>query len=312
MAPITSATSRPSVAAPTATRPAAPPPPPPPPSPARATGHSTADVFERPVGEASATSRVRGPVTESSLITPGGRETWRGSDILRNLGQMDGTTGTHAPERCAASSTLATAIMSGAPSTDRFVLGLVRANEGRPEVRAELTDIYGRLGRGTATYGDMHRLQDITFSTFERDGRPGSSPSEIAAMRGLSRGLTRDADRAPLPGDTVVARGGPDVGTAESPDRTRARIDALRPGESFMMNIDAGGDDIRHAVTIGRDRDGSTYLYDSAPADGNPTFMYEGERPELFAHYTDGSLGSAGTTPTPMNLIVNSATQRDW
>ncbi len=295
MAPISSASPRPSPvlppthpSLPAARAPSAPA------ATARATGHSTADVFERPLGEAAA-SRPAGPVTDRTRITPGGRETWRGADILRNLDQRGSTD-------CAASAELANAIVSGPGSTDRYVLGLVRANEGRPEVRAELADIYQRLGRGTSTYGDMHRLQEITHDTYETDHRPGMSPSEIATMRGgLSRGITRDDPASATEDRRVLANG-----TGETPARTRERVDALRPGESFMMSVDAGGPD-RHAVTVGRDRDGRTYLYDSAPRAGDPTFSYEAERPEVFSRYTDGTLGS-GT----MNLIVGGATQRDW
>ncbi len=266
------------------------------------TGHSTADVFESSTGQAGRTTAPLGPVTESTRITPGGRETWQGSDILRNLGQLDGTSDAHAASRCTASSTLATAIVSGAPSTDRYVLRLYEANSGHPETQRELTGIYNRLGSGTSTYGDMHRLQELTYTTFERDGVAGTSPIEAAAMRStLSLGMRADAPTSAIAGRRELHAGG----TAETPEHTRARVDSLRRGESFMLNVD--NDDVRHAITVGRDRDGRTYLYDSAPPAGTPNFSYEAENPERFARTLDGTRGTGD-----LNLVINGATQRDW
>lgn len=274
----------------------------PPPSPAaRTTSSYHRDLFEQPLGDGPHTAAPSGPVTESTRISSTPWD-FNGQQILRNLGQVG--EGAHAMSRCAPSCELANAIANGRTSTDRYVLNLYQANGAHPERQAELSGIYQRLGHGDATYGDMHRLQELTYQTYERDGQPGFSPAETQSMRDHQASAVRhDTAADAIEGQRDVRP----TGTGETPTLTRARIDALRPGQSFMMNIDGGGDGIRHAVTIGRDQQGHTYLYDPAPRAGDPTFQYDGERPETFQRYVDGSLGNGS-----MNLIVGGETQRDW
>jgi len=228
------------------------------------------------------------PDISGERLTPrGGR--WDSAAILDRLGQYDNTTAPATQgERCGAATSLAGAILGGRSSTARYADGLAAATDGGDSTAARA--IAGRVRRGTATYGDMHRLQDISYRMANRDGRPDLSIRELS--------------------DVSRSTGGHSVtGTGMSPTETASHLRSLRPGESFTMLLSrAEGDPpsaTGHYVRAGRDASGREFIYDPGLRDGHH-LIYRDRNPEAFSGY----LERRGITTEPRYRATDAALAR--
>jgi len=209
-------------------------------------------------------------LSDKPLVQPG--EAWDGARILNALTQFDTQGGAHQNIRCAAASFLAGAIVAGPEALGR-VIDRLQWQVLSHEDRNALQHLQNQLSQGTATHGDLSKLQEILFRRYATSGQPGMMPAEQARMR---RELTGKPH-----GNSQF----------EDPEQTERRLQSLKNGQSFTLSIinEAGGG---HAVQVGRDQQGRLYVYDPAPPEGQPQLI--GPENSLFETYFQGQLRPDG------------------
>ncbi|MBI2568363.1 MAG: hypothetical protein HYV63_15175 [Candidatus Schekmanbacteria bacterium] len=252
-------------------------------------------------------------LSQRPAFEPGGQ--WDGGQILNRLSQLDTIRGPRGPQydetRCGPSSTLSSAIMAG-PEATANVADRLASHTTNAANRRDIEGIRDRVRDGSASTGDLSRLQDHMLRQYAANPRDGMTTAEVTRMQQElmpnvqldPNGETRTADgvrATPRPGHTV-----------EEPGRTVDRVTNLRPGESFSMFVDTdrpgrpGFNDPNHYVQVGRDQNGELYVYDPYPRGNQPNLVYQNRDPAAFEHYTTGGMGVNPNVPgiSRVNIVA--------
>ena len=236
-----------------------------------------------------------GQLGQQPLREPGGK--WNGSEILNAQTQLNTEESPKQKDqqvRCGPSSVLGSAVMAGPEATNRLVDRLGQKVTD-PAQKQELTEIHGRIADGTASHTDLSRVQELMYKKY------GSKPGEGLAAGELQTMQSELADHATVPAKNTISNADGtiqvvpgDGRTAETPNFTKSRLDALKPGQSFIQNVDPEGNhnDVHHYVVTGKDADGRSYIYDPYPKANQPQVVYQDERPKAFNYYTGGDMGA--------------------
>lgn len=242
------------------------------------------------------------------LVPKGGN--WNGAQILSRVSQLETNEPSSANDqerRCGQAAVLAGAVMAGPDATARLVERLADSPQvSDPRERMDLYGLRQRILDGTATHGDLSRLQQYMYQAYSR----AAGGTDADGMTVMEQDL---ADKTDVPPEQNTI--GPDATlsngeglTRETPTATRHRVGSLKNGQSFVLNVkmDPKEDEVHHFVTVGRDQAGRTYVYDPYPRLNQPNIIYQDKDSEAFNHYTDGSVAMSATNnnvPTHVNTL---------
>jgi hypothetical protein len=152
--------------------------------------------------------------------------------------------------------------MNGPEATARLLEN--NANQQRPGSprRAELNSIAADVRGGRATYEQLNRAQEVMYSSGRRS--IFVSPQNPAGLR--------EAEVA-----TLARNGGAAVSSRSltSADSLRNVTTRLQPGQSATICVASqpGVDKPDHFITVGRQPNGTPYIYNPSPARGDATVV---------------------------------------
>ncbi|MBS2035048.1 hypothetical protein JST97_08665 [bacterium] len=227
----------------------------------------------------------------------GGDGKWNGADILNSQTQLSKDDPSYKAEqqnRCGPSAVLASQVMKGPQATGDLVgklAGKVADQEGKDELMA----IQARIKEGQATHEDLSRVQHYMYKQYHEPGqKPGLTTSQLTQMEtDLTGGINKETGLADFDGGKSFRTTAKDrSGVEESPDKMKARLENLKPGQSFVQFVDTDGDNkFNHYVLMGKDANGRSYSYDPMPKTNQPQVIYQDTRPQAYGAYADGSMG---------------------
>ena len=227
---------------------------------------------------------------------------WDGASILNGQTQAskdDPSSQKEQDHRCGPSAVLGAAVMGGKDSTASLAKNL--QSHARPEDGAELQQIRARIDSGQATHKDLSRLQHIMYNAYHDPAAkdPNMSPGQLSKMQkdladpGKIRDNSTLSDYGGNTGASFQKTNADKTAVVVSPDRLQAKAGQLQSGQSFIQQVDSTSNQqgLDHYVTVGKDKDGRTYVYDPGGKDNQPQVIYQDQRPQAFNHYTNGAMG---------------------
>jgi hypothetical protein len=173
--------------------------------------------------------------------------------------------------RCGASALLGGAVMNGQAATAAFIENATNnaaVDDGADDHRAlpaasvtELHTIAGRVLAGTASFEDLNRVQELLYT---------SSRDRHAAVFGPGAHGLSDANEAGLAGRADPGATTGQFGSGENLNMD-AMVASLQPGQSAVLRVggSSGSDGDDHFITVGRQPDGTPYVYNPDPSTGD-------------------------------------------
>jgi hypothetical protein len=230
---------------------------------------------------------------------------WDGAAIMNGQTQVGKgeQNSKEAQHRCGPSAVLGAAVMGGKDSTLKLVQNLEARAPGAD--KAEVARIRQQIEQGKATHGDLTRLQHIMYTTYHGPVDPKNANQDLNMSSGdiqkMEKELAGDnsfqanssfTDFGDRTGSSFQRTGQSDKSqVVMSPDRMQSKLGQLQKGQSFVQLVASGNQGLDHYVTVGRDKDGRTYVYDPGGKDNQPQVVYQDERPQAFNQYTGGAMG---------------------
>jgi hypothetical protein len=164
---------------------------------------------------------------------------------------------------CGAAALLGGAVMNGQAATAAFIenaAGDARTDTGdhhglQPATQAALREIAAHVRAGTATFEELNRVQEVLYtSSRDRESAfesPGLTDHNVAALAGRAE-----------PGASAGQFG---TGADQNMD---TMVASLQPGQSAVMRVlgSSGSTENDHFITIGRQPDGTPYIYNPDPS----------------------------------------------
>lgn len=207
---------------------------------------------------------------------PGNAEMkWNGMSILENLSQVDESTpGFTREKRCGANAVLALAIIAGPRITSYFARRVMLKALGRKDDKGETAEDRKTMGdayngiwpsivaieRGNATYGHLSWIAHFAKVVMSKEPAGATTGHEVAKMAAW---LDLEPSGAPI----------------EDAAQLKSLFAGLKPGQAWILNIDStiGNPDrrsrsidmINHYVVLGKDANGTAFLYDPFPRVGS-------------------------------------------
>jgi len=255
---------------------------------------------------------------------------WNGPGALNALHQVDDNPDTKSDQvRCGASAILGSAVMKGPESVAKLCENLsVNGKNLTKDDQTKLEEIRNKMLKGEGDVGDMHLLQDMMYRSAGGKGGGDLSHGNIVDLQkqlGLVDPAKADSEfkagGANTNSDGTTVKLPNDGRTFADPKRGDEMIKDLKTGESRIMNIDTDKDgQPNHYVTVGKDKDGKTYIYDPYPKENEPNVVYQDKNPDAFKRYTDGTMGAKidnatknanGLKANKINLFVGGVMDRE-
>jgi hypothetical protein len=255
-------------------------------------------------------------LSSQPLVPAGGK--WDARAILNAQSQLETAEPPSAngqESRCGDAAVLGAAVMAGPNATARLAERLAQSPYNTdPGMRKDLESIRNKILDGTATHGDLSHLQQYMYQTYS----PLGGGTDVDGMTLMEQDLS---DKCDVPAEQNTS--GPNATQSdgagknlETPAATQQRISQLKNGQSFILNVkmNPGDTDVHHYVTIGKDNQGHTYVYDPYPRDNQPNVIYRNENQGAFDHYVNGSATVTGTNngaATPINVWTGGTMQNN-
>ena len=221
---------------------------------------------------------------------------WKGGEILNGQTQIskdDPSSSYEQEKRCGPSAVLGSQVMKGQQATGDMV-GKLSAKVADQEGKDELNAIQKRVQDGSATHADLSRVQHYMYQQYHTPGeKPGLTPKQVTQMESDLTGVNKPMTIADYDNGASFRKTDPNAGVEESPDRMKARLENLKPGQSFVQFVDTDGDnkEANHFVLMGKDAQGQSYAYDPMPKTNQPQVVYQNQRPQAYEQYAGGSMG---------------------
>lgn len=206
------------------------------------------------------------PVSDSQKLT-GADGTFRSAEVLSKLTQFDQDSGTKLDStRCGATTAIAAAVATeGQAGLEKFAgkIGQYLDDIQDPQAASQAKAIQKKVKDGTATYGDLGKLGDLSAKAF-----------------GTSEAGIEFPDLLDMFDEMGISRKTPDNG----------RMPTFGPGEVMPSLVDLDGDGSGdHFVLFGQNQEGDNFVYDPMPKSNGKQLIQPGKFDEVIPFFSYGT-----------------------